>query len=281
MFENKFDMTQEENVWYAKRLVVDSIWKEARLEGINVTFPDTAEIFEGRTVSGLSVNETIAINNLKHAWEYCLQEIEVPLDFRMLKEFNQLIGEAGVTREPGKVRTVDVRIGGTTWRPDIPNEQMDKEGFESMLRGPEGPEKGLDIMCWVCRKQLFFDGNKRTAQLAANHYLISQGFGILAIAENKLSRFRKALTDFYETNEPTPLKLFLYEDCLVGTDFSKERTGQKINEDKSKPAVPHLGPRKMDDIVAGATRASAAQAGRDFQGQNRNPQRGVGREDDV
>lgn len=37
--ENKFRLTVEENIFVAKRNIVDYIWKSARLEGINVTFP--------------------------------------------------------------------------------------------------------------------------------------------------------------------------------------------------------------------------------------------------
>lgn len=39
MLENKYNMTQEENVFLAKRNIVDSMWKSANLEGIAITFP--------------------------------------------------------------------------------------------------------------------------------------------------------------------------------------------------------------------------------------------------
>lgn len=71
---NKYKMTQKDNILFAKRNLVDSIYKEAKLEGIGVTFPDTYEIFNGRTVAGLSVDDTIKINNLKHAWEVLTME---------------------------------------------------------------------------------------------------------------------------------------------------------------------------------------------------------------
>ena len=42
--ENKYNMSVEDNIFLAKRNIVDYIWKSARLEGINVTFPDTEAI---------------------------------------------------------------------------------------------------------------------------------------------------------------------------------------------------------------------------------------------
>ena len=36
--KNKYNMTLSDNIEYAKRNIVDSIFKEAHVEGINVTF---------------------------------------------------------------------------------------------------------------------------------------------------------------------------------------------------------------------------------------------------
>ena len=50
--EDKFNMTQEENIFYAKRNLVDSIWKSANLEGIGITFPETQVIVDGMSKHG-------------------------------------------------------------------------------------------------------------------------------------------------------------------------------------------------------------------------------------
>ena len=39
--ENKFNLTREQNVFVAKRNIVDYIWKSANLEGIGVTYSET------------------------------------------------------------------------------------------------------------------------------------------------------------------------------------------------------------------------------------------------
>ena len=52
---------------------MDYIWKSANLEGISVTYPETQVIYDRGIVSGLSVNEVIAINNLKYAWQFILE----------------------------------------------------------------------------------------------------------------------------------------------------------------------------------------------------------------
>lgn len=70
MLKDKYNMTTEENVLYAKRNIVDSIWKSANLEGIPVTFPETQAIYDGANVGHLRIDEIQAINNLKHAWQF-------------------------------------------------------------------------------------------------------------------------------------------------------------------------------------------------------------------
>ena len=51
MMQDKFFMEQQDNLFYAKRNIVDSIYSQSKLEGIAVTFPEVQEIYEGRSVA--------------------------------------------------------------------------------------------------------------------------------------------------------------------------------------------------------------------------------------
>ena len=55
------DMTTDRRtaVDLAKRLLVDSIWRTAKIEVDGVTFPDTQEIFDGRAPEGMSVDDIV------------------------------------------------------------------------------------------------------------------------------------------------------------------------------------------------------------------------------
>ena len=65
------------------------------------------------------------------------------------------------------------------------------------------------MMLYLMRAQLFMDGNKRVAQLAANQMLIQDGVGILNIPVDKQLHFFDLLIEFYETNHAEELKAFL------------------------------------------------------------------------
>lgn len=45
----------------AKRLLVDLIWRTAKIEVDGVTFPDTQEIFDGRAPEGMSVDSGLRV----------------------------------------------------------------------------------------------------------------------------------------------------------------------------------------------------------------------------
>ena len=56
MLKDKYYMSTEENVLYAKRNIVDSIWKSANLEGILVTFSEAQAIYDCANVGHLRID---------------------------------------------------------------------------------------------------------------------------------------------------------------------------------------------------------------------------------
>ena len=216
---DKYHMTVEQNVFYAKRNLVDSIWKEANIEGIGVTFPQTKEIFEGRVASGLSVDETVAINNLKHAWQFVLDTLEIPVDLTYVRQINAEVG-AGIVFEAGTLRQFDVSIGGTNWRPPLPDYDTAADAIRQIATLASGQDRAIRMFCHLCRSQYFSDGNKRTAQLVANRMLIADGAGILAIPVEEKSQFEGLLVKYYETADDAALSAFLVERCLDGIRVS-------------------------------------------------------------
>lgn len=214
-------MSVEENVFYAKRNIVDSIWKEANIEGIAVTFPQTKEIFEGRVVAGMKVSDTIAINNLKHAWQFVFDTVDVPVDLAYVRQINMLVGQ-GIVFQSGDLRNASVGIGGTDWRPELPDYDKAKAMVETIAAEPAGQERALHMFTALCRAQLFHDGNKRTAQLVANKMLIADGAGILAIPVKHKARFEELLVDFYETGNAAALTEFLVSNAMDGIEHPRQ-----------------------------------------------------------
>ena len=60
----------EINIDFAKRHLVDTIYKQAILEGVATTFADIESIIEGGKINNMSSEDVLKIVNLKHAWEF-------------------------------------------------------------------------------------------------------------------------------------------------------------------------------------------------------------------
>lgn len=88
--ENKYNLSLEQNVFLAKRDIVDNIYSNARMEGLNVTFPQTQTILDGVNIPELKLDEIQVILNLRDAWKYVLNNVEEELN---LEEFNILLSE--------------------------------------------------------------------------------------------------------------------------------------------------------------------------------------------
>jgi len=223
---NKFNLTREQNIFIAKRNIVDYIWKSANLEGIGVTYPETQAIYDGGVVNGLTVDKIIAINNLKYAWEFILEQDGIEYDYKVLCMLHKLtVDKLVLDQDLGRIRTTPVNIGGTTWRPDFPIESKIKEELEELLNQNDKTktEIAIEVMLWIMRRQLFLDGNKRVAMLFANKIMIDNGCGIISISKENQSTFFEKLIKFYETNKMEDLKKWIYDTSIDGIEFKEEK----------------------------------------------------------
>ena len=216
---DKFNLTREQNVFIAKRNIVDYIWKSANLEGIEVTYPETQAIYDGGIVNGLTVNNIIAICNLKNAWQFILENADINYDFNLLCHIHKLVADRLVLEQDlGRIRTTPVNVGGTKWQPQFPIESQIVEELNILLNQKEKSktEIAIELMLYIMRTQMFIDGNKRVAMLFANKIMIDNGCGIITVAQEYQPTFYEKLIKYYETNEMTDIKKWIYNYCIDG-----------------------------------------------------------------
>ena len=207
----------EQNIDFAKRNLVETIYKQAILEGVATTFADTESIIEGGKVNNMTSQDILKIINLKHAWEFILNKnvILSKTNYALLCEVNKLI-EEGFYYSAGKIRSVPVTIGGTKWKPDLPIESVIKEELEEIFnKKMDEIDKAIEILLYVMKKQVFIDGNKRTSVIFSNHYLISKGKGIIVIPVELTENFKNLLIPYYEGKDESKIKKFIKEKCYI------------------------------------------------------------------
>ena len=196
----------------AKRLLVDSIWKSANLEGLGTTFPKTEAILANAPTETKS-EEVLFVINMKRAWQFLLDNLDSPNNIMLLREYNKVVGEL-LFRNNGEIRTFPVQIGGTSWEPELPNSAAIIADLEEINKIDDIELKALKFFCFVARTQMFIDGNKRVAQLIANKVLIENDIGIFQIPIEKLEQFKILLIGFYETADDTAIIDFMKESCI-------------------------------------------------------------------
>ena len=196
----------------AKRMLVDSIWKSANLEGLGTTFPKTEAILANAPTT-TKTEEVLFVINMKRAWQFLLDNLEYRNCIMLLREFDKIVGEL-MFSYAGEIRTIPVQIGGTSWEPEMPHTGIIMDSIKEIEQIKDVELRALKYFCYIVRTQMFIDGNKRVAQLMANKVLIENNVGIFQIPIEKLEELKGMLIEFYETGDDRKIVGFMREFCI-------------------------------------------------------------------
>lgn len=206
-------MTREENLFLIHKHIKEYIYNSAKLEGLGLTYPETETILDG-FAPNVPLNEAIAVNNLKRAWTFIEETADIPLTFSYISEINKHIGGDSLYPNAGLPRTAPVRIGGTSWQPEIPIIEQIENELSDILKIENKLEQAINIFLYIMRKQIFIDGNKRTANIVANKIMLMHNQGVLSVPEKNIVEFRTLLIKFYETDNYEEISKFIDEYCI-------------------------------------------------------------------
>lgn len=218
--ENKYNLTLEQNIFLAKRNIIDNIYAGARMEEINVTFLQVKKILEGINVPNLKIDEIQCILNLRDAWKYVINNIKEEFNINFICKINELVARSE-SIEWGVLRSGNVQITGTEYIPDVPEEEVVKKQIAEILKIKNTTERAIEYMLYGMRSQLFWDGNKRTSMICANKIMIENGNGIIKVSDNKLEEFNTLLSEFYTSNDKVKIKQFIFDNCIDGITFKE------------------------------------------------------------
>lgn len=228
-YKNKFNLQLNQNIFLAKKTIVQNIYNSAKLEGVNVTFSETQTILDGVNVPNVTLDDLEVILNLRDGWKFLIKTINNPIDVEYICKVNSYISR-NESLDPGVLRYGHVGISGTDYKPPIP----DKETIESKLKEinslSTATERALEYFVWAIKSQLFWDGNKRTSTLIANKILIEGGAGVLTVPEEKIQEFNTNLNSYYNNGCKESLKEYLYNNFISGMDIENKR-GNLLEDD--------------------------------------------------
>ncbi|MGI6210740.1 MAG: Fic family protein [Bacilli bacterium] len=203
------------NVDFARANAKYIIYSQSILEGIKVTSFQVEAVLENYKINDMRANDILKIINLKRAWEFVLDLdiIASKSNYYMLCHIASLIN-AGFYNYGGAIRTVPVTITGANYIPPIPLEIDVKETIEKIVsREGDAIDIAIDLCLYCMKTQIFIDGNKRSSLIFANHYLVSQGGGLLIISEDRVPKFVKLLVTYYDGKDQGEIKKFMKNEC--------------------------------------------------------------------
>lgn len=200
----------ENNYLYnAKRILVDLIYSQARVENLVVTFASTEDILNNIPVNAtpLTINKVCC---LRDGWKYIFENIYKKCDLVFLEELHEIIARFDVDyRYLGKVRQDPVFISGTNWMPSVPNVDL----IENSLKHVETVEGAYLAGFTVMREQLFKDCNKRVGSFIINKLLIEKELGVFIVPDSLDGVYKRKLVEFYESNNASSLIKWCLENC--------------------------------------------------------------------
>lgn len=190
-----------------------SILQSCHIEGIKCTLYDINMFMNGMINESFSGEAKHFICSLNDTWKFLMDNLDADNNLMIIRELNKRVISNSVYGS-GELRTIDVSIGGTTWKPRIPITGIVIDDLEKLDACKDLECRAVSFFCYLIRSQLFIDGNKRVAQLMCNKILIENGIGMLNIKEESLEEFKTLLMQWYESGSPANLFEFIRSRCI-------------------------------------------------------------------
>ena len=194
-----------------KNQIKENVFYLMRFESQNITFPEIEAIVDRAKLETKYDFDVQLTKQLVKAWEFILKTIET-CDFYFLLRLNSIIAQ-NQALEWGVLRKGKVTISGTEFIPSIPSKRSINQILNIVEKDPI--KKACLMLVRLIKQQPFWDGNKRTAFLYVNKFLLDKVKGSLVVSEKNLLQFHKLLNAYYEDErKEVDLIIFLQQKCF-------------------------------------------------------------------
>lgn len=208
--------TRQSILFATTRMHSELVYNMSKLEGNPYTYPQVKTLLDGITVGGRKLSDQEQILRISKAWEELRRQVAESC-FTLTKanfiHFNKIVAE-GEALEVGAFRNGQVYIAGVSY---VPPQAVELDAiFANMLAEFQKSDddlhtKAFKLFLHCARYQFFFDGNKRTAQLMMNGFLMSNDLPVVSIPAKSKRSYDSRMTKFYETGNMQPMLEFLHK----------------------------------------------------------------------
>jgi len=203
------------NMDFIRNNINTIIYGQAIVEGVSATFMETEEIIEKGSSKNVSFDDTLTILNLKNAWKYVLDEdtVRKGINFGVLTTIAGFVNDRQISY-PDQIRTTNVLIGGSSFRPPLPQKEEVIKTINQIIESKDASllDRAISLLCYLCKTQVFGNGNKRTSLIFANFYLMINGGGFIAIPSDMNIQYKTYLVEYYESKSDN-VRNFIKDNC--------------------------------------------------------------------
>lgn len=203
------------NMDFIRNNINTIIYGQAIVEGVSATFMETEEIIEKGSSKNVSFDDTLTILNLKNAWKYVLDEdtVRKGINFGVLTTIAGFVNDRQISY-PDQIRTTNVLIGGSSFRPPLPQKEEVIKTINQIIESKDASllDRAISLLCYLCKTQVFGNGNKRTSLIFANFYLMINGGGFIAIPSDMNIQYKTYLVEYYESKSDK-VRNFIKDNC--------------------------------------------------------------------
>lgn len=204
------ESSSREATFFLRKNLPTFVYNTLRLLEKNPTnLPDTRMILEGRSVAGLSIDDLIQVKQFGDGAKLLAKMVDsgsFELAPDSLMPIHTIVGKEEAL-EWGVFRKGPVYVGDCVYLPpdagDIPG--IIKSGCHDLREISDPVARACNTFAFFFKTQPFYDCNKRTAMLAMNGILLSEGIYPLFIPAKLDSETGLAIDALYEHGDTDPL----------------------------------------------------------------------------
>lgn len=192
----------------------DVVHAAAHVEGYNTSLKVCQQLVDGSFTGPIDADELTFLLNMIQAYMFVIEHNKDTLDVPFICNVNRMVGRE-LFKDAGRLRTEQVYVGTLRLAPPRPEYPVVARDVIMMGNKEDLIDRALAFFCYICKQQLFIDGNKRTAQLICNKILTQCSDQLyLCIPWDMNVTFGELLYTYYITNDSYDLKQWLKRNAL-------------------------------------------------------------------
>ncbi len=229
-------LKEDERDLRLERFKVVYSYNSGSLENPEITYHDTAEVFDKNSISNFSgdVRTIYEITNLKHAWSWLMDAVcsNSPFTLAMLLDAHRVLTAETYDEDrwakgerPGTFKRGDYRVADNVGLPPEEVEPAVRELLEEMAEAMKAhgtsanaSKNALTIAAYAHARLVdihpFADGNGRVARLFMNYVFMALKRPPCSISVDDRMAYFGALNAFHVTRDLAPFKTFLQVQAL-------------------------------------------------------------------